>query len=301
MNKTKTVCWALLVMFLWGSLFPMVKLGFRFYEVKTTGDILLFAGIRFTICGGLICLFALGKDKKSYAPVKSAFLPIALSGLFAIVLHYAFTYLGLSSTASSKTAILKQVGLLFYVCFSSLFFKDDKLTVKKGIGVLLGFVGIIAINVSSEGVSFHKGDLLIIAASFCTVFSNVISKKVFKKVEPITATGCSQLFGGVILLIVGICMGGSVSFSWDWSLLVMVYICLASIISYCLWYTIIKNSELSGMFIIKFAEPLFSCILGAIILQENIFKWQYLAAFLLIGGGIVISNLKIKKKNTARF
>jgi drug/metabolite transporter (DMT)-like permease len=39
-------------------------------------------------------------------------------------LHYAFTYIGLSSTDSSKTALIKQLGSLIYVCFAFLFFKN---------------------------------------------------------------------------------------------------------------------------------------------------------------------------------
>ena len=49
------------------------------------------------------------------------------------------------------------------------------------------------------------------------------------------------------------------------------------------------------MFIIKFAEPLFACIFGAILLKENIFQWQYLIAFVLISAGIVFGN-KTKKE-----
>ena len=66
MSKNKTVWLALLTMLLWGSLFPMVKLGFSVYAVESTADILLFAGIRFVICGVVICLFATIKDKASY-------------------------------------------------------------------------------------------------------------------------------------------------------------------------------------------------------------------------------------------
>ena len=44
------------------------------------------------------------------------------------------------------------------------------------------------------------------------------------------------------------------------------------------------------MFIIKFAEPLFACLFGALFLGENILKWQYLIAFLLISFGIVLGN-----------
>lgn len=290
MNKNKTMFYALSVMLLWGTLFPAVKLGYASYNIVTTGDILFFAGVRFTVCGAIICLDAFITDRESFKAVIPSLTPILLSGFFAIILHYGFTYAALKLTDSSKTAILKQVGVLLYVCFSSLFFKEDKPTVKKLIGVLMGFAGIVAINTSSDGISFNMGDVLIVAASFCTVFSNVISKKVFRTVKPIASTGISQLFGGAVLLIAGKLLGGSMSFSLNQSAFIMVYICVASVFSYSIWYTVVKTGELSKLFIIKFAEPVFACVSGAIILGENIFKIQYISAFLLIATGIYISN-----------
>lgn len=71
---------------------------------------------------------------------------------------------------------------------------------------------------------------------------------------------------------------------------IYIYICTASIFSYCIWFSIVKKAELSKLFIIKFAEPVFACIFGAILLGENIFKIQYIAAFVLISLGIYISN-----------
>ena len=291
MSKNKSMLSALLVMLLWGSLFPMVKLGYNAYNLVTTGDILLFAGIRFTICGAVICLYTFVADKEEYKNVKSAIIPVLLSGMFAIILHYGFTYMGLRLTDSSKTAILKQIGILFYVCFSFMFFKDDRLTWEKLTAATLGFSGIVAINTGYDGISFKIGDFLIISASFCTVFSNVISKKAMKTVKPAVMTGVSQLFGGVVLLIVGIILGGSINFPIQKSF-ILIYICLASIISYTVWFTVVKSGELSKLFIIKFAEPMFACLFGALILGENIFRVQYLLAFLLIAGGICIANIK---------
>ena len=297
MNKKKTILLALLTMLLWGSLFPMVKLGFSAYKVNTVADILLFAGIRFILCGGVICIVAAIKDHTSYRPVKHSVAPILMSGVFAIILHYGFTYTGLELTDSSKTALLKQLGALFYVCFSFLFIKEDKPTAKKIIAALIGILGIVALNVSADGFSFSVGDLLILCASFCTVFSNVISKKVFQTVAPVTATGISQLFGGIVILAVGLVMGGKVQFALNSSLWIMVYICFASIVSYCIWFGIVKSGELSKLFIIKFAEPVFACLFGALILRENIWKIQYLVAFLLIIGSIWFSNTEHKKKS----
>lgn len=284
---------ALLVMLLWGTLFPLVKLGFRTYSVITTGDILLFAGIRFTVCGLLISGWTFVRQRSAFIQARQSVASVLLVGLFAIILHYSFTYLGLNITEGSKTAILKQLGALFYVCFSALFVKEDRLTTAKLAGVLLGFAGIVVINADSNGVHINVGDVLIIAASFCTVFSNVIGKKLFKTVDPIAATGLSQLFGGVVLLIVGFMLGGSVDMGH--SLWIMICICVASVISYCLWYGTVKQGELSKLFIIKFAEPVFAAVFGAVLLGENIWKWQYLAAFILITAGIGVSNRKIKK------
>ena len=292
MKHKKTVWLALLTMLLWGSLFPMVKLGFAAYGVTTTADILLFAGIRFVIGGVVICLVTAIREPASYRPAGKNILPVLLSGLFAIVLHYSCTYAGLQLTDSSKTAILKQVGALFYVCFSFVFIREDKPTARKIVAAAVGFLGIVALNISGGGLTFSLGDGLILGASFCTVFSNVISKKLFARVRPVTATGISQLFGGLVLLGVGLLMGGRVQFRLDSSLWIMVYICAASIVSYCIWFGIVKSGELSKLFIIKFAEPVFACLFGALLLGENIFRLQYLVAFLLISAGILISNKK---------
>lgn len=301
MRKSKTLWLALLTMLLWGSLFPMVKLGFSLYCVETTADILLFAGIRFTLCGGVIAAFSGIRDKSSYKSAGGSVGMILLAGFFAIILQYAFTYLGLELTSSSKSALIKQLGALLYVCFSFLFIREDKPTVQKTVAAFVGFLGIIALNVTREGFSFSLGDLLILCSSLCTVFSNVISKRVFEKVAPITATGISQFFGGAVLLAVGLAMGGKVSFSWDASLWIMGCICAASIVSYCLWYGLVKSGELSRLFIIKFAEPVFACVFSALILGENIWRVQYLAAFVLISGGIWLSSVKIAVGNKKRW
>lgn len=200
-------------------------------------------------------------------------------------------------TDSSKTALIKQIGALFYVCFSFVFIKEDRPTAQKIVSAVIGFLGIVALNVTTDGFTFFIGDVLILCASFCTVFSNVISKKLFEKVSPITATGISQFFGGAVLLITGVILGGRIDFHFDTSICIMAYICIASIISYCLWFGIVKNGELSKLFIIKFAEPVFACIFGALILRENVLKPQYMIAFLLISGSIWLSNAKFKKNS----
>lgn len=297
--KSRGLVATLLVMLLWGLLFPLVKLGYKVFGILEVGDILTFAGVRFFICGLLICIFCVVKDPKTFIAAKGKLFAVLMSGVFAIILHYGFTYIGLSLTDGSKTAILKQLGAVFYICFAGLFFKDDKLNARKLKALLLGIAGILVINMDIAGIHFHIGDLFVILASFCTVFSNVISKNVFEEVEPIVATGISQLFGGVILLVVGLCSGGQIdkmmpTDAEQWFILSTIV--LASIISYCVWFMIVQRENLSKLFIIKFSEPLFAALFSAIILREDIFNIQYLLAFMLISAGIVLANKKVHRE-----
>ena len=296
--KHKGLIASIAVMLLWGLLFPMVKLGYRLFGIVSTGDILTFAGFRFLVCGTVITAFAWLRLPESLRSVKTNFPGVLLSGLFAIILHYACTYIGLSMTDGSKTAILKQLGAVFYICFSAIFFPEDKLTVKKVVGLILGLGGILAINAGTGGIHTGLGDFLIIGASFCTVFSNVTSKKVFATVDPIAATGVSQLFGGAVLLMVGILAGGKVPMVIPTTapqLGIFAAIAGASTVSYCLWFLVVKKENLSKLFLIKFAEPLFAAVFGWLLLGEDIFNLRYISAFLLIFTGIAVANRKNKQ------
>lgn len=294
LNKVKNLIIILIPLALWGSLYPFIKIGYDAFAIDGASipDIIMFAGYRFTVCGAIVCAIGFVKKEKLETPVKKSVLNIIHMGMWAIVLHYAFTYIGLSLTDSSKTALLKQLGVLLYVCFAFLFIKEEKFSVLKIAGAVLGFAGVMAINTGSGSVSFSVGDILIILASLCTVVSSVMTRKYVQGSSPFWVTGISQLAGGFILLIAAFVMGGTMlTFTWK-STLVFAYICTSSIIAYVLWNYILKTNNLSKLFIIKFAEPLFACLFGAVLLSEDIFKLQYLAAFILISAGIVLGNRK---------
>lgn len=288
---------ALIVMLLWGSLYPTGKLSYAECNVDTNfyPNLLLFAGTRFTISGTLICLFQ-GVRTKSIPKVdgKKEWLGVALVALFACFWNYTCTYLGLSMVESSKTALLKQSGILVFIFFSFLILKEEKFSVGKAVGALLGLVSIVVLNSGDVGFSLGLGETLVVLSSFGTGISSVVIKKLLKRANAITVTGYSQLFGGIALLLIGLCMGGTFYFDEAGDYLLFGYILLATCISYVLWYTILQKMELSKMFIVKLSEPMFAAVISAIILQENLLKIEYLIAFLCVGCALVVSNLNVK-------
>lgn len=120
-----------------------------------------------------------------------------------------------------------------------------------------------------------------------------------KATSPLWITGISQLFGGAVLLYISLKFGGKIPQVTPKALLVFAYICTASITGYTLFYRSQRTMELSKLFIIKFSEPLFACVFSALLIGEDIFKIQYLIAFVLISPGIVIGNAKNSKPKIA--
>ena len=69
-NNLKTILLSLLVMALWGSLFPMVKLGYGAFDIsaKSVPDILMFASIRFIVSGLVVCMLCIVIKEKIATP-----------------------------------------------------------------------------------------------------------------------------------------------------------------------------------------------------------------------------------------
>lgn len=278
-------------MILWGSLFPFVKIGYSAFSIDTEriGDIIMLAAMRFSVCGIIGCVIASLTGAKLETPIGKNILNLFFVGLFSVFLHYAFVYVGLTLTSGSKAAILKQLAPLLYACFSFLFIKTESFSIYKTIGAVVGFCGILVINLGGNMDGLSVGDTLILLASLCTAVSLILTDKSVHGTSPFWVTGLSQLLGGVTLFVLALVMGGKIPNFNPYSSAVFAYICFASTTAYTLFFYIQKKIPLSKLFIIKFAEPFFACIFSAILLKENIFRIQYPLAFVLISAGIVLA------------
>jgi drug/metabolite transporter (DMT)-like permease len=290
---------ALLVMALWGSLFPMIKVGYAAVGIDTTHipSILVFAGLRFTFCGLILVSFCAVRAKRLELPKRINIGWILLGALSSIILHYGFTYIGLALGEGSKSAIIKQIGFLFLSCFAFLFDPKDKFSVRKVIAGMLGFCGIVATAFDGSGIHFAIGDLLLLLASACSAVSAVITKKSTQRIAPVPYTGYSQLLGGICLLVSGLLLGGQIPRISISALLIFLYICAASIGAYVLWNSLLHSDSISKLSIIKFTEPMFAVLFSGLILGERILRLSYLIALLLLLSALLVEHLPGRKKH----
>jgi len=199
-------------------------------------------------------------------------------------IHGSWNYRQLQNSTS------KQFAPLLYSCFAFLFIKTEKFNILKILGALVGFAGIVAINLGTDVRGLSFGDVLILSASVCSVISMVMSWHIVKKTNPFWITAISQTVGGIILLCAALVLGAQFPVFTLESTLVFTYICIASIVGYVLFGFAQKYSDMTKLFIIKFTEPLIACVFGAVLLGEDILKIQYLVAFVLITAGILLGN-----------
>jgi drug/metabolite transporter (DMT)-like permease len=283
---------ALAVCLLWGSLYPTIKIGYQYLQIDSTDipSVLLFAGLRFTLSGLLMILIFSLQNRQWILPSRKSWLPVCGVAVTNITLHYMLTYLALSIGEGSKSAIIKQVGFLFLSCLAFIFTKNEYFSARKLFCGILGFAGIIVTNLNGGGLSFALGDLLLIGASLCAVFGTVLSKRTVENCSPLALVAYSQLFGGVLLLLTGYLFGGKIAHVDGPAVGVFAYICIASILSYSLWNILIRYHSLSMLSIIKFTEPLFAVLLSGLLLHEDILKWNYVVALIMIAAAIVLDH-----------
>lgn len=294
-NQKMVLALAVITTLLWGSAFPCVKIGYALFQIEDA-DIfskILFAGYRFALAGVLVLLFALPFIKRVPLPKKNERKGILLLGLVQTTLQYAFFYVGLANTTAVKSSILYSANTFIAVILAHFFFRNERLDMKKSIGSLAGFAGVVIVNLNGVSIGngfsiMGEGMILLAAASFG--IGALISKKTTQEVEVISVTGYQLLLGGVILVLIGILGKGQLSVYSFHGVLMLLYLALLSAVSFTIWTILLKYNEVGKITVYNFLIPIFGVMLSAAFLGELILEVRTLIALLLVCSGILIIN-----------
>ncbi len=295
---------ALLCCALWGSATPFIKLGYQLLlpenNVQST---ILFAGIRFTLAGIFTVLFySIGRKKLLY-PKKNSLHMVGIVALFQTAIQYTFFYVGLSNTSGVKGTIITGGNAFFTILISSLIFRQEKLTPKKVLGCLLGFAGIVLINLNGLELSMNfLGDGFVLFSSIAYAFSSVMMKCFSKHEDPVVISGYQFVLGGIVLCTIGALFGGRISISDIWGLLVLIYLALLSAVAYGLWGILLKHNDVSKVAIFSSTTPIFGTVLSMLMLTESasVDPINMIITLVLLTVGIFIINYQFKFEKTEK-
>lgn len=285
---------------LWGSAIPAIKIGYNLFGIAESGAStkFVFAGIRFVLAGIVVIIFDCISNKKIIIPRKDEWAGIALLGIVQTTIEYIFFYLSLIYLSGVKGSILNSIGNFFAVILAHFAFKNDKINLRKFIGCLLGFCGVVFCCFEQGlDLSFKfQGDGFILIAAFCFALGSVITKFVTKKSNSVTATGWQLALGGAVLTIVGLLSGGSITFPSVQAVAMLLYLAVISSCAFTIWAQLLKYNPVGKISVYCFLNPCFGVILSGIMLGENIFNVRTVVALLLVCLGIYIVNAKSKKE-----
>ena len=304
-TKTKTplplfqrpawVClFALTAAVLWGWAYPIIKIGFQEWGITAdmTGSKMLFAGIRFAISGLIILAMARGM-RRSFRPARRwdwGF--ILLFALINTTFHYACFYIGLSHSEGSRAAILNSLSIFLVVVLACVFFKSDRMTVRKMVGVLLGMAGILILNLNGDAVSAEwswLGDGMIIVNAICSAVASLLTRSMARRVDIIVGTGYSLSIGGFLLIIPGLAMGGTLPHVTLWGLTLLGMLVGISTIGFALYNQLITHNPIGKVAIYNSLLPIVGAVTSCLCLGEP-FQANYILAGGLVASGIYIVN-----------
>ncbi|MBS5932688.1 MAG: DMT family transporter [Clostridiales bacterium] len=298
LKKTAIVCiLAILCCTLWGSAFPAIKLGYQYFEIggNDSATQILFAGCRFTLAGLLTILLGSMMSHKILIPKRQSYRKILVLCLFQTVLQYIFFYIGLANTSGVKAAIINGSNVFVAIIIACVFFRQEKLTWKKMLGCILGFAGVVVINLTKDGLDMHMkftGEGFILLCTIAYALSSVFIKKYSEDENPVVLSGYQFFVGGVIMMILGAVWGGELTVITGKGIGMLIYLALVSAVAYSIWGILLKYNPVSKVAVFGFVNPISGVILSSIFLDEKgqSFGMKGIFALILVCIGIFIVN-----------
>ncbi len=304
MTKT-VVVWlgALLCCALWGSAFPCIKIGYQLFEIPSdaTATQILFAGCRFTLAGILAIIIGSVLNHKILIPKQGSWGKIAKLCMLQTVAQYLFFYIGLANTSGVKASIIEGVNVFISILVASLIFRQEKLTARKILGCIIGFAGVILVNITG-GIDMaftFTGDGFIVLSTIAYAFSSVMIKRYSQEENPVTLSGYQFVLGGLIMVVCGLLMGGRLTVISGAGIAMLLYLAVISAVAYSMWGVLLKYNPVSRVTVFGFMNPVFGVILSAFFLKESDSVGVVcILALILVCAGIYIVNRAPKQSES---
>jgi drug/metabolite transporter (DMT)-like permease len=226
------------------------------------------------------------------------------------VLPFALITWGETKIESGLASVLQGTVVLFTLVIAHFSFADERFSLRKLIGLLVGFLGVAVLAgrstgggvVQSDATGHLIGQTAIIGASFCYAIGNIYGRKAMQqRMEPIVVAAGSMTVAAALsglIALVSPALGGpaAVALSQLTPRVLGAVLALGLVNTfgaYLIYYPLVATLGATRTSMVTYAIPVFGLLLGAIFLREQLDLLLIVGALLIIGG-IVIVNLNIR-------
>ncbi|HEY0405082.1 MAG TPA: EamA family transporter [Pyrinomonadaceae bacterium] len=274
----------LLLCLIWGSTWLFIKLGLQDLPPFT------FAGVRFVIAA-LILAVVVAWRRKPLPRGRKDWGLIVVTGILSFSINYGVVFWGETRISSGLAAILQTIIPVFGLVIAHYYLPEERITVLKLCGVLLGIAGVALIfsnQMTHEGPAALWGSVAIVIGAFSVAYANVLVKARGGRIDSATLALGQMICGLIPLLLIGITTEGN-PFKMRWTTLALVslgYLALVgSAIAFLLYYWLVRNIKVTNTMLIPLATPLIAVMLGMMVLGESL-TWR-----IAVGGLVMMSGI----------
>jgi drug/metabolite transporter (DMT)-like permease len=255
---------------------------------------LTLAATRFASAAVIITLWALATGKRLRLKQGQLKQLALLSVGFA--LQIGLFYVGLDKTNASRGTLIANLQPFLVLVLAHFFVPGDKITVRKAVGITLGFLGVAILFIGDEQVSdaVRTGDLIVLGAVVCWGGTAVYIKRIIHDFEPFQIAAYPMYFTAPLLLVAALI--------WDRPMLgvlnptvigaLLYQILVTASFGFVLWNTIQQKYGVVALYSYVFLIPISGVTFGGLLLDEPVATLSMLGALGLIVVGILVVNLR---------
>ena len=250
---------AIFFVFLWGSAFVPSKIG------VLASSPLWFLVVRFAVSGAVALAIARALGA-AWPRGRRAWTLILLLGVLANAMYLGFTYEALRHLAAGIGSVVTSTNPLILALVAPALL-GERLTPLKAAGLLIGFVGVIAIVLARTGTgTAEPRDIgLCLIAVLASVASTVVFKKFLVEMD-VRMTTALQLFAASVALVpFAIALEGAPHATWGVPIVAsFVYLVVAlSVGGSFLWFWLLEQGEASRVTAYYFLSPVFGLLIAS--------------------------------------
>ena len=277
---------------IWGSSFLWIKIA-----VSETSPLLLVAfRLLFGILSSAVVVLY---TRTSLKLDRRMWLVLTFIGVTNNAIPYLLISWGETHIDSAVAAILNSTTPLFTMLIAHFFLHDDRLTLSRLAGLLIGFAGIVILvsrDLVPGSLGLHPGPALlgqaaVLLASLSYAFSSVYARRTTKGLTPVVQGLVPLLGSDAVLWALVFTTEAPLKLPilpLTWIAIIWLGV-MGVCVAFLLYFYLLHSVGPTRTVLVTYVFPLMGVALGVIFLKETL-DWHLVAGGALIVGSIVVVN-----------
>ncbi|QEE36135.1 DMT family transporter [Octadecabacter sp. SW4] len=223
-------------------------------------------------------------------------------GLLNNVIPFSLMAWGQLHIPTGLTSVFNAGTAIFGALLAALLLADERLTLRKSIGIGLGFAG-VAVAIGLESLRDFDirslAQLAVITGTVSYAFASIWARLRLTGLAPQVAAAGMLTGSSLVMVPAALLMDGAPRFDIGWQAVAAIayYVIFATAGAYLLYYRILAAAGAGNTMIVTLLIPPVSIVLGALVLDEVLSPNVYAGLALLALGLIVLDGRLLRRKS----